>query len=92
MGEEELAVQLDLILVVGCAELPPSGRGRCLNFVFSNGAHWNNKELMYSARLTLSVLQILSFFKYGHFENGAGKEVTFSFSQWENSDKEIKSK
>lgn len=36
-------MQLDLILVVGCAELPPSGRGRCLNFVFSNGAHWNNR-------------------------------------------------
>lgn len=70
MGEEELAVQLDLILVVGCAELPPSGRGRCLNFVFSNGAYWNNKELMYNARLTLSVLQILSFLKYGHFKNG----------------------
>lgn len=69
MGEKELAVQLDLILVVGCAELPPSGRERCLNFVFPNGAYWNNKELMYNARLTLSVLQILSFFKYGHFEN-----------------------
>lgn len=63
-------MQLDLILVVGCAELPPSGRGRCLNFVFSNGAHWNNKELMCNARLTLSVLQILGFLKYGHFENG----------------------
>lgn len=70
MGEEELAVQLDFILVVGCAELPPSGRGKHLNFVFSNGAYWNNKELMYNAKLNLSVLQILSFLKYGHFENG----------------------
>lgn len=32
MGEEELEVQLDIILVVGCAELPPSGRRRCLEF------------------------------------------------------------
>lgn len=91
MGEEELAVQLDLILVVGCAELPPSGRGRCLNVVFSNGAYWNNKELMYNARLILSVLQILSFLKYGHFEN-EDREVTSLFSHWENSEKEIKSK
>lgn len=44
------------------------------NFVFSNGAYWNNKELTYNARLTLSVLQILSFLKMG-----AGKEVTSSF-------------
>lgn len=43
------------------------------NFVFSNGAYWNNKELMYNARLTPSVLQILSFLKYGHFKNG-GRE------------------
>lgn len=71
MGEEELAVQLDLTLVVGCAELPTSGRGRCLNFAFSDGAYWNNKGLRYKAKLTLSVLQILSFLKYGHFENGS---------------------
>lgn len=73
MGEKELAVQLDLILVVGCAELPPSGRGGCLNLLFSNGAYWNNKELIYNARLTLSVLQTLGFLKYGQFENG-GRE------------------
>lgn len=51
----------------------PSGRGRLLKFAFSNGAYWNNKELMYNAKLNLSVLQILKLLKYGHFENG-GKE------------------
>lgn len=69
MGGKEFAVNVDVILMFGCAELPP----RCLNFVFSNGAYWNNKELMYNAKLTFSVLQILSFLKYGHFENG-GRE------------------
>lgn len=47
--------------------------GRLLKFAFSNGAYWNNKELMYNAKFSLSVLQILKLLKYGHFENG-GKE------------------
>lgn len=59
MGEE-LAVQMDLTLVVGCAELPPSGTGRCLNFVCSNGAYWN-KELMYNAKLTFCVTDFKLF-------------------------------
>lgn len=46
MGEKELTMKMGVISVVGCAELSPSGRGRRLKFVFSNGAHWNNKELM----------------------------------------------
>lgn len=73
MRERELATKMDIIFVVGCAELSPSGRGRLLKFAFSNGAYWNNKELMYNAKLILSVLQILKLLKYGHFENG-GRE------------------
>lgn len=46
MGEKELTMEMGVISVAGCAELSPSGRVRRLKFVLSNGAHWNNKELM----------------------------------------------
>ncbi|NXW06124.1 XIAP ligase, partial [Fregetta grallaria] len=51
MGEKELAMKMDIIFVVGCAELSPSGRGRLLKSAFSNGAYWNNKELITEEKL-----------------------------------------
>lgn len=78
IGGEELAMKMGIIFVVGCAELSPSSGGRLLKFVFSGGAYWNDKELMYNAKLILSVLQIFKLLKYGHFEN-AGMEITSSF-------------
>lgn len=79
IGGEKLAMKMGIIFVVGCAELSPSSGGRLLKFVFSGGAYWNDKELMYNAKLILSVLQIFKLLKYGILKMQGWKSRPHSF-------------
>lgn len=65
VGESELAMKMDIIFVVGCAELSPADGGRHLSLQF----HMGHAEISNSshAKLVLSVLQICKTFEVWAF-------------------------
>lgn len=46
VGENELAMKVDIIFAVGCAELSPAHGVRRFKFAVSDGACWNIEEFM----------------------------------------------
>lgn len=52
----------------------PEWQDKVLEVCVFKWGNWNDKELVYKAKLILSVSQLIKLLKHGHFENRQGRK------------------